>query len=676
MAGNSKTFEALLKLKAKLDGSWGTTIRNAENQLKGLDKVTKMMGKGASNSFSHLAHSADKSFSHMETSASRAARKISSVFEGVKFGFGFGIGGALLSGGERLAGMIGEGSGVAAEREGIATQMRTILENQKQGDKLQSLLNQMRVYSDSESIFRYNTVAGAASQMLVSQYRPNEILPELRKLGELAKDDDTLKLVADIYSQGKNQGYVTKGLLTRLQKDAKVPIYSALLEAMHKRDNLKNETALFKQLRTPGKDPVPWQYMEKALNILTGPGGALYGHQKEQQQTFAGQLNSVKDRWADILSGMGGAFNKFALPMMNEINKISPIAIQDWFTTLTEQSQKFGQDLAKAFDISAKAGTLQDIGNRIGSIFGKSAQSVAKLFGVFTQGASTTDTVVAIIGKLDQALSWLDNNWGKVTEGVKRLTEAMIAFKAIQVVSVFASIANALVGINSGLAGMAGGMSKVIGLGESAAVPEVLGAGIGATAATSAVLGTGVGLAYLLGKDAYAGQDKSMTSAAILAQRSADLSQGGSKLGDADKNAAMEAHWKRSQQVHEMGNSAWKGMGDNWNNTMKTGADMVRPMTDWWNSLQAQLKASDDAQIHAADDAARSMSNLHASADPAASSLGKLPSAADAAVAALHAMAAQISSFKMPTVGGTASSTTFGRKLDDDLHDRLRRGYA
>ena len=67
-------------------------------------------------------------------------------------------------------------------------------------------------------------------------------------------------------------------------------------------------------------------------------------------------------------------------------------------------------------------------------------------------------------------------------------------------------------------------------------------------------------------------------------------------------------------------------------------------MTDWWNSLQGQLKTSSDAQIHAAD--AKSLSNLNTSADPAARSLGKLPSATEAAVGALNKMAAQIASFK------------------------------
>lgn len=42
-------------------------------------------------------------------------------------------------------------------------------------------------------------------------------------------------------------------------------------------------------------------------------------------------------------------------------------------------------------------------------------------------------------------------------------------------------------------------------------------------------------------------------------------------------------------------------------------------MTDWWNSLQGQLKTSSDAQIHAAD--AKSLSNLNTSADPAAARL-------------------------------------------------------
>jgi hypothetical protein len=664
----SKIFTALLKLSARLDGSFRSSIQSAERQLQHLDNITKKIGHGSGSSFNLMARNAEHSFNRIGRGA---ALMHSKVMEGLRFGLGFGIGDALFSGAERAVGLVGEGSGIAAEREQIAVQMRTILENQKQGDKLQTLLNQMRIYSDSESVFRYNTVAGAASQMLVSKYKPGEVLPEMRKLGELARNDEQLALVADIYSQGKNQGYVTKGLLTRLQKDAKVPIYSALLQAMGKQDNLQSESELFKRLRNPNKNPVGWEYMEKALNILTGPGGALHGHQKEQQQTFGGQLNSVLDRWNDILGGIGGAANKFALPLMNEINKISPVEIQSWFDNLSNGAQKFGGDLAKAFDIEAKTGKLQDIANHIGGIFGKSVQEVGKLFGVFSSGKSTTDTLVAVIDKLDGALAWLDGHMESIANGVKMFVAAWATFKGLGIAA------------------------ELLNIGKALAIPGLLGAGEGvgvatgaatgaATAPILATLGTLAAGSYLVGKGMYAGQDAEIARNATLAQRSADLAAGGPKQTDAAKQAAMADHWKRLQDVYDHKIPPAPSEPSNWmekNSAAhdQAGSSTMKSWGDNWNSMWQQLDRSSQQEIQSADKVKTSFDGLSSAVTPTANSFGRVTTAATSVAAALDGLSAKIASWKppaSPAAPGTASTTSFGRAIDDDLHQRLRSSYA
>jgi hypothetical protein len=571
----------------------------------------------------------------------------------------------VVGGAERAAGMVGEGSGIAAEREGIAVQMRTILENQKQGDKLQSLLNQMRVYSDSESIFRYNTVAGAASQMLVSKYKPDQILGEMRKLGELAKGDDQLSLVADIFSQAHNQGYVTKGLLTRLQKDAKVPIYSAILEALGKKDNLANESALFKQLRNPTKNPVPVEYLEKDLNILTGPGGALFGHQKEQQQTFAGQLNSLKDRWADVMSGMGGAWNKMALPIMKEVNQISPLAIQKWFDGLTESASKFGVDLAKAFDIEGKAGKLQEIGDRLGSIWGRSVQEVGKLFGVFSN--STTQTTVEILNKIDAGLGWIDTHMTSITTAVKAFVGAWAGLKVLGIAAEVANIGKAL------------SVPALLGGGEAAAGAAVTG--VGASLVSPAVFGAAgaAALGYTAYKAFPVTNDAQMRQDILLSRQSANLSKGGPMQSAADQEKAYRDHWSRRDSFHygedlgkqneSEGRMLLKWFGDNHNQNEKEG-------NAWWSGIWDTLKQSSDKEIQAVDKTTLSFDTLHGAVEPTAGSFNRVATAAASVAGALDSLTAKIASWKPPQAspGITRSGNT--RILDDMMHDSLRRSYA
>ncbi len=69
------------------------------------------------------------------------------------------------------------------------------------------------------------------------------------------------------------------------------------------------------------------------------------------------------------------------------------------------------------------------------------------------------------------------------------------------------------------------------------------------------------------------------------------------------------------------------------------------------------------------------MDSLHNAIEPAAGSLGKLPSAADAAVGALQSFASRISGIKIDAPS-TTSSSSFGRKVDDDIHSRMRRAYV
>jgi len=262
------------------------------------------------------------------------------------------------------------------------------------------------MYADMESVFHYKPVADAAAQMLVSGYKEKAILPEMRKLGEISRDDETLKLVAQIFSQGHQRGYITKADLNRLAADAKVPIFPALLKAMGAGDTRQSRIALFKRLRTPSKDPVDWKFMEGALNILTGPGGALHGHQMEQLMTFAGQKSSFDERIKDAEEGLVRIFNKFVYPWMRMINKISPTTILGWFSQIEPKVLRFGDELRNAFQILVDQGQFQEVGTTLSDIFSKIGSERGSVFGV--KGASAADTITKAFGKINDVLHFIN----------------------------------------------------------------------------------------------------------------------------------------------------------------------------------------------------------------------------------------------------------------------------
>lgn len=452
-----KVFATKVLFGGSLESSFNSAVNNVQRGFKGIEQSARAMSSSSGGFFSNLSKSARTNFAAIESTAKRTKSTLDGLFGRVGFG------GVLVGGGAAYEGfnLIKQGMGIAAERETVATQLHTVLGNQGRADFLQPLIKQLRTYSDMESVFHYLPVADAASQMLVSKYKPEKILPEMRKLGELAKDDDTLKLVADIYSQGNNMGYVTKGLLTRLQKDAKVPIYSALLQAMGKQDTLPNESALFKRLRSPQKDPVPWAMMEKALDILTGEGGALHGHQMAQLQTFQGQASSFDDRIKDVMGGAGGLANVFSMPILKAFNMISPTQIQEVFDRWKGAAQSAGETTVKSlksgFDwILTNKDKLVNAGKMIVGAFA-ALKTIQLGAGLVSLVADITPLGVALTA-IGVAGALIAANWDKVAPALKGMWDAFSKANA----GTLASMGQDLSGIWSDIKDIAGLLKPVV----------------------------------------------------------------------------------------------------------------------------------------------------------------------------------------------------------------------
>jgi hypothetical protein len=673
MSGHSAIFSSWLKLGTKLDGSFGATVGKAEQRIKRLEETSNKFGN--SNAFTKWESSANRAFGKVESRAERAHRKISGLFTGL----GAKVAGIVTAFGGAWGAFeaIKHGSEISGERESIATQLKTLLENQNKGEYLQTLINQMRTYSDMESVFRYNTVANAAGQLLASKFKPEQILAQMRTMGELARDDETLKQVSDINAGVMNRGYVTKGDLNRMQQDAKVPIYSALLKAMGREDNRENEIALFKQLRTPSKNPVDAKYFFAAEKALAE--GQFKGHQMAQLETFKGQLSSLKDRADDVFKGVGDSFNSFAWPVMHEINKISPVQIQSWFDRATKTARRFGTEIASAFDVEAKAGKLQEIASHFSSIFSQATTNVAKLIGVFGAGDSTFETTEKIIEKFNDALAWVDKHAKTIFNTFVMLQGLSLAAKVAEWTTAFAGLAGAMgkIPVLGKAFGAVPGFERAAAAEAALPTAEALGE---ASIINPVTLGLGVagGAAWTTWKGLHA-NDTEMSKDAILAQRSAQATetasrwQAGIKPGQsAETNKAYGfSASKESVDAHEARVDAARASADKWwSDAGKSVQGSMQAVGDRWNQLFAPIqnafKSAEEAsrkeeesalqQANANKLAADAANALHPpmlalslSTPQAASAMEHVHGAVEDFISALRRATEAAAGFKMPS---------------------------
>lgn len=503
-------YELLIELQGSADPSLAAAFSKAQAQLRALDAAAKGVNTALKGMASQSGASSRTMISHANQIVSawkKAGASIKNAIPGMGLmrglahysGIGAVVGG--IGGSIELSNLIKESSKIAAERETLTTQVHTLLANQGKGGQTKDFLMSMRRYADKESVFQYMPVANTAASMLAFGYQMKDILPEMRKIGELAKDDKTLELVGNIAGQAHSRGYITKQDLNRITQDAQVAIYPALLKAMGETDTLQNRVALFKRLRTPSKDPVSNEYLEKAFAILGGPGGSMFGHQIAQLLTFQGQFNSLLDRGKDAMEGIGTTANKFFYPLMRMMNQMDPGTILGFFDKLEPKAAKLGHDIAQSLTDLSRTGQFQRMGNTLQEIFTKAGKAFAEMFGI--KGGNTIDTITAAFGKMNEALDFLNKNFDALVIHGKAFFDVWVVAKVLGVALGVANAINimrdAFIGLRlaqagASVTGAADGATGV-GLGGAAALAGLPLAG----AVTAKVLADKYGLGKYYG---------------------------------------------------------------------------------------------------------------------------------------------------------------------------------
>jgi tape measure domain-containing protein len=164
-------------------------------------------------------------------------------------------------------------------------------------DKARRMMQDIAKFA-KETPFELPEVVAASKQLLAFGFAQEQILPTMRKLGDLAAGLGVpVGQLTNVFGQVRVAGRLMGQDLLQFT-NAGVPLIEALANTMH-----KPQTEI-KQLVEQGK--VGFPEVETAINSLTGASSKFGGMMEKQSHTFNGVISNIKDGFGQALRSMIG----------------------------------------------------------------------------------------------------------------------------------------------------------------------------------------------------------------------------------------------------------------------------------------------------------------------------------------------------------------------------------
>lgn len=184
---------------------------------------------------------------------------------------------------------------LAAEAEKAQNSFEVLL-----GDatKAAKLLGDIRQYA-ATSPFTLTDTTEQVRQALIAGIKPEQVLPTVKMLGDVAGDPERLQRLMLAYTQVKTLGRLT-GMELFQFNNANVPLVEHLATVM------KKPEASIKQMIADGK--VGFVDVVKAMRLMTDEGGRFYGMTDKYGGTFLGKVEQMKDHAHSLGREIGQIF--------------------------------------------------------------------------------------------------------------------------------------------------------------------------------------------------------------------------------------------------------------------------------------------------------------------------------------------------------------------------------
>ena len=142
--------------------------------------------------------------------------------------------------------------------------------------------------------FEISPINEAAKKLLAYGFSADEIVPKLRKIGDVAAAVGVpIDELAMIFGKAKLGNFIQAEELNQLA-DRGIPVFESLAK------QLGVSVSQVKQMGSDGK--ITFKNLEKAFDELTGAGGRFNGMMDKQSNTFNGLLSTLKDNVGQLLS--------------------------------------------------------------------------------------------------------------------------------------------------------------------------------------------------------------------------------------------------------------------------------------------------------------------------------------------------------------------------------------
>lgn len=191
---------------------------------------------------------------------------------------------------------------LAANIESLSISFKVLLGSASQASKL---LVDLRKFA-ADTPLGLEEVAQASKQLLAYGFSVNELLPTLRRLGDLSSAlSQPLSEIAYVFGTTRTQTHVMgKDIMQFMMRG--IDIVGALSVVMRKN---KDEVS---ELVSAGK--VGFPEMQKALVLMTSNGGKFSGMLAEQGQSLNGLWSQMRDKVSEVMTEIGvGIADVFSL---------------------------------------------------------------------------------------------------------------------------------------------------------------------------------------------------------------------------------------------------------------------------------------------------------------------------------------------------------------------------
>jgi len=238
--------------------------------------------------------------------------------------------------------------------------------------------------------FELKGLEQSSKQLLAYGFTQEEVLPNLRALGDIAAGVGMDKLPNLILAFGQVKA-ATKltGMELRQFTEAGVPLLDELAKIMDK------PVAAIQEMVSAGEIGFP--VVQQAMQNLTGEGGRFENLMDKQSKTLGGMWSNLQDTWEQFLRGEGARFIEWAKQFIEIAIDIAQNKLPEWIKKMEE----------------------------LGNWFERNKNAIAILAGVIT--AVLIPALVAgaaAIGKIFLALT-VGNPWGLAIGAIVALATAI-----------------------------------------------------------------------------------------------------------------------------------------------------------------------------------------------------------------------------------------------------------